>query len=96
MRQRIAMVGTIMVLNLRGGKRLKPEFFSSSAILLNGALSLLAILGKQVAVLIVKVWRLIGQLCSVALQHQRVDLRFVQHESLRGFAGKHHPPVKMR
>ena len=96
MRQRIAIVGTIMVLNLRGGKRLKPEFFSSSEILLNGALSLLAVLGKQVAVLIIKVWRLIGQLCCVTLQLQSVDLRFVQHESLRGFAGKHHPPVIMR
>ena len=82
MRQRIAMVGTIMVLNLRGGLKVTIRVFSS-AILLNGALSLLAVLGKQVAVLIIKVFRLIGKLCCVALQIP--NTKSPDHQSLASY-----------
>ena len=91
MSQRIAMVGATIVLNLRRGKGLKPFFFQNW-ILLNRALSRLTVSGNQVAVLMIKAWRPNGQLCCVANQPQSVDLWFVQQESLRGFAGKHHPP----
>ena len=93
MMPRIAIVGTISVLNLQCENGLKARFFHNKEILLNRALSFFTVSGNQVSVLMIEFRCLTGQLRCVADKTQSVDLRFVESESFFSFARQHHPPT---